>query len=62
MNNEMIEFGSIEYYALIELRDTLNERHYQNLGLEHLDRLRFEVTQKIEQIKNNHKNGKESNK
>ena len=49
----MIKLGSIKYYALIELGQKLNNSDYKNLGLEHLDRLSFEVQQKIKEIKNN---------
>lgn len=45
-----MQFGSIEYYALLELRDRLNKSEYAGLGLQNLDRLRFEVDAKIESI------------
>jgi hypothetical protein len=46
----MIKVGSIEYYALIDLRDNLNKREYNSLGLLNLDRLKFEVQQTIDSI------------
>jgi len=45
-----IEHGSVEYFALIRLRDQLGDRNYRKLDLINLDTLRYEINNKIEAI------------
>lgn len=45
-----IKFGSIEYFELLSLRDKLKSRHLDKLDLLSLDRLRNELSIKIEAI------------
>jgi len=46
----MIQFGSIEYFELLSFMDKLKNRHLDKLDLVSLDKLRFEVQLKIDQI------------
>jgi hypothetical protein len=46
----MIKYGSVEYFELLDLRDRLKAWKYDKLGLQNLDRLRNEVSIKIEAI------------
>jgi uncharacterized protein with HEPN domain len=46
----MIEFGSVEYFTLLKLRDLLCQRQYNNLDLKCLDTLKNELDIKIKKI------------
>jgi len=43
----MIKYGSFEYFSLLELRKNINSLQLDKLGLDSLDKLRFEVDLKI---------------
>ncbi len=51
----MIKFGSAQYFGLLEFRDQLNNRYNDRFDLVNLDKLRYEVNIKIEQINLLHK-------
>ena len=46
----MIEFGSVEYFTLLRLRDLLCQRQYDNLDLKCLDTQKNELDIKIKKI------------
>lgn len=45
-----IKYGSIEYFTLLGLRDELNYTSLNKLGLQNLDKLKFEIDVKIAAI------------
>ena len=51
----VIQFGSIEYFELLNFRDKLMNRHLDRLDLLQLDRLRNEVEIKVLSIHEKHK-------
>lgn len=46
----MIEFGSTQYFGLLDFQDKLRCRSFDKFGLESLDKLRYEVHIKIKSI------------
>ncbi|MES2829657.1 MAG: hypothetical protein V4687_15960 [Bacteroidota bacterium] len=56
-----IKFGSIDYFELLSLRDKLQSRHFDKLGLDNLDKLRNECCMKIESIHYEHNQSKQPN-
>jgi hypothetical protein len=51
----MIKYGSIEYFELLDLRDRIASDKYNKFDLVNLDKLRFEVNNKIAAIELSHK-------
>lgn len=45
-----IEYGTIEYFSLLDLSDRLKAWKWDKLDLQNLDKLRLEVEQKIAAI------------
>lgn len=46
-----IKYGSIEYFELLSFQDKLKSKHLDKLDLVSLDRLRYEVENKLAAIK-----------
>jgi hypothetical protein len=45
-----IDYGTVEYFTLLDLSDRLKVWQYDKLDLQNLDKLRFEVEQKLAAI------------
>lgn len=45
-----IEYGTVEYFTLLDLSDRLKAWKYDKLDLQNLNKLRFEIEQKIAAI------------
>jgi len=59
---ENIKFGSIDYFELLGLRDKLQSRYFDKLGLDNLDKLRNEIHLKVERIHYIHNQNKVNEK
>lgn len=54
-----IHYGSIEYFGLLKLRDSLKSRQYQKFDLPSFEKLKYEIEMMVEVI---HEREKQRNK